>query len=115
MFADDKTSEKGLSDSLCTDLYRDYERQMHELSDILVGRGVQQTGFVQRSVPTASFAVHNTDDGWICTCGVVNKGKFCSECGAKKPAGAPLYRCNRCDWSLKIRRLLRDSDQTVMI
>ena len=37
-------------------------------------------------------------DGWTCTCGKVNKGKFCSNCGAKKPAGAPLYRCDKCGW-----------------
>ena len=37
-------------------------------------------------------------DGWTCSCGKVNKGKFCSECGAKKPAGAPLYRCDKCGW-----------------
>ena len=38
-------------------------------------------------------------DGWTCpTCGAVNKGKFCSECGAKKPAGAPLYKCDKCGW-----------------
>ena len=35
-------------------------------------------------------------DGWTCACGAVNKGKFCAECGAKKPAGAPLYRCDKC-------------------
>ena len=28
--------------------------------------------------------------GWTCSCGAVNTGKFCSECGAKKPAG---FRC----------------------
>ncbi len=37
-------------------------------------------------------------DGWTCTCGAVNKGKFCSECGAPKPAGAPQYRCDKCGW-----------------
>ena len=38
-------------------------------------------------------------DGWVCpTCGKVNKGKFCPECGAKKPAGEPLYRCDKCGW-----------------
>ena len=37
-------------------------------------------------------------EGWTCTCGNVNKGKFCSECGAKKPSGAPLYRCDKCGW-----------------
>ena len=37
-------------------------------------------------------------EGWTCTCGTVNKGKFCSECGAKRPAGAPVYRCDKCGW-----------------
>ena len=38
-------------------------------------------------------------NGWTCpSCGNVNKGKFCPECGAKKPAGAPLYRCDKCGW-----------------
>lgn len=36
--------------------------------------------------------------GWICNCGQLNKGKFCSECGAKKPVAAPLYRCDKCGW-----------------
>ena len=35
---------------------------------------------------------------WICTCGTANKGKFCQECGAKKPAGVPLYKCDKCGW-----------------
>lgn len=37
-------------------------------------------------------------EGWTCACGAVNKGKFCSECGAKRPSGAPLYRCDKCGW-----------------
>lgn len=38
-------------------------------------------------------------EGWTCSsCGTVNKGKFCMECGAKKPAAAPLYRCDKCGW-----------------
>ena len=37
--------------------------------------------------------------GWQCTaCGAVNKGKFCAECGAKKPAGALQYKCDKCGW-----------------
>ena len=36
--------------------------------------------------------------GWTCSCGTVNQGKFCTECGAKKPAGAPQYRCDKCGW-----------------
>ena len=38
------------------------------------------------------------EDGWTCSCGSFNKGKFCPECGAKKPAGIPLYRCDKCGW-----------------
>ena len=33
-------------------------------------------------------------DGWQCSCGSVNTGKFCPECGSKKP----YYRCNKCGW-----------------
>ena len=28
----------------------------------------------------------------------MNKGKFCAECGAKKPAGVPQYKCDKCGW-----------------
>jgi membrane protease subunit (stomatin/prohibitin family) len=36
--------------------------------------------------------------GWTCACGSVNKGKFCPECGARKPAGAVQYKCDKCGW-----------------
>ena len=38
------------------------------------------------------------ENGWTCSCGTINKGKFCSNCGAKKPAGVPLYKCDKCGW-----------------
>ncbi|WCH45881.1 SPFH domain-containing protein [Lysinibacillus sp. OF-1] len=44
-------------------------------------------------------AAKPAEEGWACTCGAVNKGKFCSECGAKKPAGALLYVCDKCGWT----------------
>ncbi|MBE6625669.1 MAG: SPFH domain-containing protein [Ruminococcaceae bacterium] len=54
------------------------------------------------SVNTGKFCTNcgekKPEDGWKCACGSVNKGKFCSECGAKKPADAPLYRCDKCGW-----------------
>ena len=38
-------------------------------------------------------------DGWKCpSCGAQAKGRFCPECGAKKPAGVPQYRCDKCGW-----------------
>ena len=33
-------------------------------------------------------------DSWQCSCGSVNTGKFCPECGSKKPH----YRCDKCGW-----------------
>ena len=33
-------------------------------------------------------------DSWQCRCGSVNTGKFCPECGSKKPH----YRCDKCGW-----------------
>lgn len=38
-------------------------------------------------------------EGWTCSCGTVNQGKFCQNCGKPKPAGAPLYRCDKCGWT----------------
>ncbi len=37
--------------------------------------------------------------GWTCSCGSVNQGMFCPQCGTKKPAGAPLYKCDKCGWT----------------
>ncbi len=48
-------------------------------------------------------------DGWTCSCGTVNTGKFCTECGQKKPGGETKpaeeqkvpsfrYRCSQCGW-----------------
>ena len=36
--------------------------------------------------------------GWTCSCGAVNTGKFCQNCGSKKPAGVPQYKCDKCGW-----------------
>lgn len=33
---------------------------------------------------------------WICQCGKQNAGKFCSECGSKRPDDPTQYRCNKC-------------------
>ena len=33
-------------------------------------------------------------DGWTCSCGAVNTGKFCSQCGSPKPAPAEGWTCS---------------------
>ena len=34
-----------------------------------------------------------TADGWQCACGAVNQGKFCQDCGAKKPVASGGWQC----------------------
>jgi len=53
---------------------------------------MQQQQQVQQTAPTPQTAA----SGWKCACGAVNSGKFCTECGAKKPA-----RCDKCGWAPK--------------
>lgn len=39
------------------------------------------------------------DAQWVCKCGIRNTGKFCMECGARRPESAPSYRCSNCGWT----------------
>ncbi|MGM9592386.1 MAG: SPFH domain-containing protein [Oscillospiraceae bacterium] len=49
----------------------------------------------QQNAPAAAPTVAApAAEAWTCACGSVNTGKFCPECGAKKP----VYRCNKCGW-----------------
>lgn len=53
------------------------------------------------AVNTGKFCVEcgaKKPEGWVCTCGAVNTGKFCPQCGARRPAGSPIYRCDKCGW-----------------
>ncbi|MGN0502711.1 MAG: SPFH domain-containing protein [Ruminococcus sp.] len=38
--------------------------------------------------------------GWTCACGAVNSGKFCSECGSKKPEAPKKRFCTNCGTEL---------------
>ena len=78
------------------------------LFEMNAGQQAQQAQSVQPS-PTASVVqqpVSNPQaqeagapqNQWVCSCGAGNKGKFCTECGKPKPAGEPLYRCDKCGW-----------------
>ncbi len=55
-----------------------------------------------QQVQTQQMQVQQTEvqqpQGWMCSCGTLNKGKFCMECGKPKPAAEPLYKCDKCGW-----------------
>ena len=91
-------SDGNRPDSRYTDLYREYERKMYEMRDVLMNRGTLQLGNTQGVTPVAHTGIQNNDAVWNCSCGTSNRSKFCSECGAMKPDRAPSYRCDKCGW-----------------
>ena len=60
--------------------------------------GTQNTGKFCQNCGSAQPAPVQAN-GWNCECGAINQGKFCSNCGKPKPAGAPLYKCDKCGWT----------------
>ena len=64
---------------------RNYERMADQIIDEL-----------QKPV-AAAVPVHEEKDTWTCACGAQNTGKFCSECGAKRPQ--EIAHCTNCGWS----------------
>ena len=61
--------------------------------------GAQQQAQQQAQQPAAQPAPAQAAAGsWKCSCGMQNTGKFCQNCGKPKPAGAPLYKCDKCGW-----------------
>lgn len=49
------------------------------------GMNAQELYAMGRQTPPQPSQAQNAGESWICTCGKVNTGKFCSECGAKRP------------------------------
>ncbi len=59
-----------------------------------------QQQFQQQQVTESGAVGANiraTSDTWSCSCGTVNTGKFCTECGAKRP-GELKCKCNKCGY-----------------
>ena len=44
-------------------------------------------------------AAKPADDQWTCACGALNAGKFCTNCGAKRPEPKKVFRCDKCGWT----------------
>ena len=102
-------SDGSRPDTRYNDLYREYERRMHELADILMRRDERYrvwdgNGMMNRTECTISRSEkpapvpHPTcEDTWKCpSCGAQNNGKFCTNCGDVKPA--MCLCCANCGW-----------------
>jgi membrane protease subunit (stomatin/prohibitin family) len=53
----------------------------------------QQMQMQQQQVAAQQAAQQQAAGSWRCTCGTTNTGKFCTECGAQKPAPAGSWKC----------------------
>lgn len=62
--------------------------------------GINAASLYGMTAPQSSQPAQQTNTAaWYCPeCGSANQGKFCTNCGTKKPAGALLYRCDKCGW-----------------
>lgn len=74
------------------------QQPVQQQSAPAIGGWTCTCGAVNTGKFCAECGAKKPEDGWTCACGAVNKGKFCPECGAKKPEGAPLYCCDKCGW-----------------
>ncbi|MBQ6374378.1 MAG: DUF4428 domain-containing protein [Clostridia bacterium] len=105
-------------DSPHTDLYRQLESELLELQNMLnpenyVNAAAEassrpkpaRTATVAQAVAAArAKAAEKASEaseaksepvGWTCSCGQVNRGNFCTNCGKKKPV---IFRCDKCGW-----------------
>lgn len=72
-------------------------QQLQQAQQMQAQQGVQAAQ-PQQPVQQPAAPAQPAADGWTCSCGTFNKGKFCCECGSPKPAGAPQYKCDKCGW-----------------
>ena len=52
----------------------------------------------QAAAAAAASAPAPAAGEWTCSCGTVNTGKFCQECGHKRPENAEPAKCAKCGW-----------------
>lgn len=103
-------------ESRMTDMYREYERQMYELQNLLMGTSPASAVYAQptantygqnvqtynQAAPVYAQPMQQANPAWTCSaCGTSNTGNFCCGCGAAKPVQrAQSFRCDKCGYTL---------------
>lgn len=64
-------------------------------ADAAKNQGGAFTGFVGMNMAQQGGGMNAAQ---LFQMGATATGKFCSECGAKRPSGAPVYRRDKCSW-----------------
>ncbi|MBR7187254.1 MAG: DUF4428 domain-containing protein [Clostridia bacterium] len=84
-------------DSPYSELYKQLEQELQALQSVLNPDNYQKVEPAKAETPVAAPTTPPPaeEDGWTCACGQVNRGKFCTNCGAKKPV---VFRCDKCGW-----------------
>ncbi len=94
-------SDGNRPESRMTDLYREYERQVYELQNLLTGNGSANAPAFTQTAPVYAQPVQSAPSSWNCaSCGSMNSSKFCQSCGAPQPVKSGVLRCDKCGWIL---------------
>jgi len=76
-----------------SELYAVLESEIAALQEAL--NSARYTVPAANPAPVPAPAPVSANDGWLCHCGQINHGNFCTNCGAKRPR---VYRCDKCGW-----------------
>ena len=86
-------------DSRISELYRMLENEILELQDALNPANYAVAASIPEPVvepePQSAEPQPLPAGTWQCACGQLNQGKFCTNCGAKKPV---VFKCDKCGW-----------------
>ena len=66
-------------------------------------QALYQMGAAQKAAEAARSQApqaQNTAGNWTCSCGSVNQGKFCPECGKPRPTQQMAKFCTECGWAV---------------
>ncbi len=67
---------------------------MNAMNGMMGGMGMQNPmAGMMSGAPAGAAPLAAPAGAWTCTCGTVNTGNFCSNCGASKPAPAGAWTC----------------------